>query len=127
MIISTFYCMSQAIFKSRYDSILFDLGIGDKHGGKTSNLSKFDGELGPLELLAKQIFDDMEAAAEKKEADDPKKKLNELETECWKVTQSKPLRVKSVKGDIKDNSVSKLDRQSKSLDSVRLYLYLFSL
>ena len=96
------------------------MGVGDKHGGKTANLSKCDGELTELVLLAKQIFEETEDAVERKEADDPKKKLNELEAETWKVTQSKPLKVKSIQGKITDNSVIKHARQSSSLDAVSL-------
>jgi len=83
------YFVLQANFKSRYDTILGELGIGDKNGGKPLNLSKFDGELGAIELMAKQIYEDIEEAAEKREADDSKKnKLNELEPEIWKASQS---------------------------------------
>mgnify|MGYP000541164023 CR=1 FL=1 len=72
--------------------------------------------------LTKQISKENEEAVERKEADDLRKKLNELEAESWKVTKSKPLKVKNVQGKITDNNVSKPDRQSKSLDSVSLYL-----
>lgn len=72
--------------------------------------------------LTKRISKENEEAVERKEADDPRKKLNELEAESWKVTKSKPLKVKNVQGKITDNNVSKPDRQSKLLDSVGLYL-----
>ena len=111
----------RANFKLRYESILYDLGVGDKNGGKTCNLSKFDGELGPLEVMTKQIYLEIEEAAEKKEPEDPKKNLNELEADTWKVTQSKPLRIKSIIGGIIDNSVAKKQsRQSNSLENVRI-------
>lgn len=110
-------------FKQKYESVLGELGVGDFNGGKPSNLSRFDGELGPLETLVKQIYIDQEAAAEKKEIDDPKKVLNEIESDSWKVTQSKPLRVKNVKGVVTDNSVSKLSRQSKTFDTVKFVVY----
>lgn len=93
-------------------------GIGE-NGGKPSNLSKFDGDLGSVERIAKQIYLDKEEAAERKEVEvTNKNKLNELEPEVWKASQSKPLRVKNVKGKIIDNSVTKQDRQPKSFDTV---------
>jgi len=41
-------------------------------------------------------------------------KLNELEPEIWKASQSNPLKVKSVNRKITDNSVSKQDQQTVS-------------
>lgn len=86
-------------------------------------MSKFDGDLGPLEIMVKQIYLDLEEAAEKREVEDSKKnKLNELEPEIWKASQSKPLRVKNINGKISDNSVTKQDRQTKTFDSVIILL-----
>ena len=109
-------------FNKKYDAILEELGVGDKNGGKTGNLSKFDGDLGVFETLAKQIYLETEEAVERKETEDPKRILNQVEADTWKVTQSKPLRVKGVNGEVTDNSVTKKSRDTKSLDSVRLYI-----
>mgnify|MGYP000370144234 CR=1 FL=1 len=109
-------------FYQQYDTILDKFGVGKKHGGKPGNLSKFDGDLKELDSLAKQIYLETEAAEERKEAEDPKTILNQVEADTWKVTQSKPLRVKGINGVITDNSVAKKSRDNKSFESVILFI-----
>lgn len=40
-------------YKARYELVLAELGVGDTNGGTPGNLSKYDGELGPMEKLVK--------------------------------------------------------------------------